>query len=136
MRKILFWLHLIMGLIASILIFVMCVTGVLLTFERQMVDWADRRNARVVPPSGAARIPLSELVAKSGGTPAGVIVRSDPAEPVELVMGRDGTVYVNPYTGAATGQPSKSVHAFFTSTRAWHRWFATSDIAQKRTEPI
>jgi uncharacterized iron-regulated membrane protein len=136
MRKILFWLHLITGVVAGILIFVMSVTGVLLTFERQMTDWADRRNARVIPPSGAARIALSELVAKSGGTPAGVVVRSDPAEPVELVMGRDGTIYVNPFTGAVTGQPAKNVHAFFQSTRAWHRWFATGKVAQERTEPI
>ena len=65
-----------------------------------------------------------------------MIVRADPAEPVELVMGRDRTVYVNPYTGAVTGEPSKSVHAFFNSTRAWHRWFATGKVAQERTEPI
>ncbi len=125
-----------MGVALGAIIFVMCVTGVLLTFERQMVDWADRHNARVVPPAGAPRLPLAALVAKSGGTPAGVIVRSDPAEPVELVMGRDHTVYVNPYTGEVTGEPSKGVHAFFESTRAWHRWFATGDIAQKRTQPI
>jgi uncharacterized iron-regulated membrane protein len=136
MRKILFWIHLIMGVVAGVLIFVMCVTGVLLTFERQMTDWADRRNARVTPPPGAARIPLSDLVAKSGGTPAGVIVRSDPSEPVELVMGRDRTIYLNPYTGALTGSPCATTHAFFQSTRAWHRWFATGDAAQKRTEPL
>ena len=136
MRKILFWLHLITGVVAGILIFVMSVTGVLLTFERQMTDWADRRNARVIPPPGAARIPLSELVAKSGGTPAGVIVRSDPGEPVELVMGRDRTIYVNPYTGGVTGHPANNVHAFFIATRAWHRWFATGKVAQERTEPI
>ena len=136
MRKILFWFHLIIGVIAGVLIFVMSVTGVLLTFERQIDDWADRRNARVTPPPGAARIPVSELVAKSGGTPAGVVLRSDPSEPVELVMGRDRTVYLNPYTGAVTGAPSKAVHAFFESTRAWHRWFATGKTAQLRTEPL
>ena len=135
MRKMPFWIHLIMGVVAGVLIFVMCVTGVLLTFERQMTDWADRRNARVTPPPGAARIPLSDLVAKSGGTPAGVIVRSDPSEPVELVMGRDRT-YLNPYTGAVTGSPCATTRAFFQSTRAWHRWFATGDAAQKRTEPL
>lgn len=136
MRKILFWVHLAMGVVAGLIIFVMCVTGVLLTFERQMTDWADRREARVIPPRGAVRLPLSELISRSGGTPAGVIVRADPAEPVELVMGRDKTVYLNPYTGAFTGAPSKAVHAFFNSTRAWHRWVALSDSSKDRTEPI
>jgi uncharacterized iron-regulated membrane protein len=137
MRKLLFWFHLITGVIAALLVFVMCVTGVLLTFERQMVAWADRHNARVTPPPGAPRIPLSELVAKSGGTPASVIVRSDPSEPVELTVGRDLTVYLNPYTGAVTGEPSKGVHAFFETTRAWHRWFgAGGKTAQLRSEPV
>lgn len=136
MRKVLFWLHLTVGLAAGILILVMCVTGVLLTFERQMTDWADRHNARVAPQPGAVRLPVSDLIAKSGGTPLGVIVRSDPAEPVELSMGRDRTVYVSPYTGAPTGEPSKPIHAFFQSVRQWHRWIALSDTTHKNTEPI
>jgi uncharacterized iron-regulated membrane protein len=135
-RKVLFWLHLAMGVVAGVIIFVMCVTGALLTFERQMLDWIDRHDARVIPSAGAGRLPLSDLVAKSGGTPAGIIVRSDPAEPVELVMGRDRTVYLNPYTGAVTGQPSKSAHAFFQGVRAWHRWVAMSDSTRKKTQPI
>jgi uncharacterized iron-regulated membrane protein len=39
-------------------------------------------------------------------------------------MGRDRTTYLNPYTGAVTGQPSKRAHAFFLSLRSWHRWVA------------
>src|ERR1051326_3273461 len=110
MRKILFWSHLTAAVIAAAMILVMCVTGVLLTFERQMLDWADRGNARVLPPSGRGRLPLTDLIAKSGGTPAAIVVRSDPAEPVEFTMGRDRTIYVDPYTGAVTGQPSKAAH--------------------------
>jgi uncharacterized iron-regulated membrane protein len=136
MRKILFWIHLILGLAAGVIIFVMCVTGALLTFERQILDWAERGPSRVSPPPGASRIPLSVLVAKSGGTPAAVTVRSDPSEPVELAMGKGRTIYVNPYTGAVVGSPSSSARAFFQATRAWHRWFAMNDSTQKPTEPI
>ena len=42
-RKIIFWTHLTAGLVAAIVVGVMCVTGVLLTYERQMVVWAGRR---------------------------------------------------------------------------------------------
>jgi uncharacterized iron-regulated membrane protein len=138
MRKILFWVHLVMGVAAGLIIFVMCVTGVLLTFERQMTDWADRHNARVDPLSGVARLPVSQLIAKAGAPVAGVIVRSDPAEPVEVVAGRDRTsVYLNPYTGAVTGSPNKAVHTFFNTTRAWHRWVALGgELTRKNTEPI
>ena len=136
MRTVLFWLHLTAGLVAGILILVMCVTGTLLTFERQTLDWADRHAARVTPPPGATRLPVADLIAKSGGTPAAVIVRSNPTEPVELVMGRDRTIYVNPYTGEQTGTPSARAHAFFISLRAWHRWIAISDSTHKNSQPI
>jgi uncharacterized iron-regulated membrane protein len=136
MRKVLFWLHLSAGVTAGAIILIMCVTGVLLTFERQTLDWADRKNARVVPSPGAGRLSMADLIAKSGGTPAGVVVRSDPAEPVELVMGRDRTIYLNPYTGAVSGQPSKRAHAVFEGIRGWHRWIAMSDATRKETAPV
>ena len=48
LRKIIFWLHLVAGIIAGAVVLVMSVTGVLLAFERQMVEWADR-DLRVAP---------------------------------------------------------------------------------------
>ncbi len=125
-----------MGVVAGAAILVMCVTGALLAFERQTLDWADRGSARVTPPPGASHMTLADLIAKSGGTPAAIVVHSDPAEPVEMTMGKDRTVYLNPYTGAVNGQPSKRAHAFFISLRNWHRWVAMSDGSQKTTEPI
>ena len=136
MRKVLFWLHLSVGVVAALLIFVMCVTGVLLTFERQMLDWFDRRDARVVVTAGAARLPLADLISKSGQKPIGIVVRSDPAEPVQLILNQNRSVYLNPYTAAATGQPSAGAHEFFEATRAWHRWIAMGDAAKKRTAPL
>src|SRR5262249_2075168 len=131
-----FWFHLAAGVLAGVIILVMSVTGVLLTFERQTLDWADRHNAQVIPPPGATRLPLAGLIAQSGGTPAAVIVRSNPSEPVELVMSRDRTIYLNPYTGVVAGQPSKRAHAFLLAVRDWHRWFAMSDATHKSTQPI
>lgn len=136
MRKVLFWLHLGAGVVAGVIILVMSITGVLLTFERQMTDWADRHAARVVPPPGASRLSLSDLIAKTGGSPIGIVVRSDPREPVEVAMTRDKSILMNPYTGAVTGAPCKTARAFFQTTRAWHRWIAMGDSSRKTTEPI
>ena len=136
MRKAIFWIHLTSGVMAGLIILSMCVTGVLLTFERQMRDWADRRDARVAPAANAARLPVADLIAKADAVPSAVIVRSDPAEPVELVVNKDRTLYLNPYTGAVTGEPSKRMRAFFESVRDWHRWFAGGPAAQKVTQPI
>jgi len=135
-RKILFWSHLILGIVAGVLIFSMCVTGVLLTFERQTLDWADRGDAHAKPQPGAARLPLADLIAKSGAKPNGIVVHSDPAEPVELSLGRDKTLYVNPYTGAVAGERSKRAHEFFEGLRAWHRWFTWSSGSHKVSQSI
>ena len=40
-RKIVFWTHLAMGLIAGLSIAIMCFTGVLLAFEHEIVEWAE-----------------------------------------------------------------------------------------------
>lgn len=136
MRKAIFWIHLTAGVVAGLFILIMCVTGVLLTFERQMRDWADRHDARVVPPVNAARLSVTDLIAKSGTMPSSVVVHSDPREPVEFVVNKDRTIYLNPYTGAVTGEPSKRARAFFESARNWHRWLALGPGAQKVTAPI
>ena len=48
-RRLVFWLHLLTGLTAGAVILVMSATGVLLTFEPQIVDFAER-DLRTVPP--------------------------------------------------------------------------------------
>ncbi len=44
-RKLLFWLHLISGLAAGIVIFIMCVTGALLSFEKNITEFAERERS-------------------------------------------------------------------------------------------
>jgi uncharacterized iron-regulated membrane protein len=126
LRKGLFWIHLTVGLAAGLVIFIMCVTGALLGFERQIVAWADRGSFHVVPPAGAQKLGAEALLAKLPEAPSTLTMRSDPSEPVEAGFGRERTVYLNPYTGAVLGEGSKGVHKFFTQVTDWHRWLATT----------
>src|SRR5829696_4541117 len=41
-RSILFWMHLAAGAFAGVVVLIMSVTGVALTYEKQMIEWADR----------------------------------------------------------------------------------------------
>ena len=41
-------------------------------------------------------------------------------------LGREGQVYVDPYTGAITGEGNKSVRGAMTELRNWHRYVAMS----------
>lgn len=134
-RKILFWCHLTVGVIAGVVILIMSVTGVLLTYEKQIIAWADTRNFQITPPAGAARLPLDTLLAKVreaelGATINTVTLRADTSEPAAVALaagpaagpGSARTLFVNPYTGAILGEGAKGVRNFFHVMTDWHRW--------------
>ena len=110
LRRVLFWLHLAAGTVAGAVVLVMSVTGVLLTYEKQMVAWADGAP-RSTPAAGATRLPLETLLAavraaRPGSTPTAVTVSSEPAAPVTVALGRAGTVFVDAYDGRILGEGS------------------------------
>ncbi len=126
-REIIFWLHLCSGVVAGIVVFIMSITGVALTYEKQMLEWADLREYRSAPPSaGAAPLPLDVLLegvrAERGATPSAIVLRLDPADPVAFSFGREATVYVNPYSGAVLGEGGGDLREFFQVMVGWHRW--------------
>lgn len=129
-RKILFWTHLGAGLLAGLLVLLMSVTGVLLTYEKQMINWADS-DLRIDPvPPAASPLPLSALASRvqqhRNALPTGVVMESDPSVPVAFQFGRAPLVYVNQYTGEVIGEGGQRMRAFMSSMREWHRWLAAS----------
>ena len=40
-RSTIFWIHLVCGVAAGVVVLMMSVTGVILTYERQMLAWAE-----------------------------------------------------------------------------------------------
>jgi uncharacterized iron-regulated membrane protein len=125
MRKVLFWLHLLAGCIAGLVILMMSVTGVLLTYERQTIAWVER-DLRSTP--GEKRLTPEELLAvlhKAGEpAPASLTLREDPTDPVHVSFGPEYALYLDAYSGAVLGQPAANVPAFFRRVTEWHRWFA------------
>ncbi|HWT03349.1 MAG TPA: PepSY-associated TM helix domain-containing protein [Pyrinomonadaceae bacterium] len=129
-RKVIFWCHLAAGVAAGLVILIMSVTGVLLAYERQITYWADTRGYQVQPPSPDAQRQgvekLLEGVRAVRPGAATVTVRADPTAPAEVGFGREGTIFVNPYTGEVLGGGSTRVRAFFRSVTDWHRWLGAS----------
>ena len=81
LRSVLFWLHLVTGVVAGAVILLMCVTGVALTYEKQMLEWADRRSGSVPLPADARPLPPETLLAavvaaEPGAAPTGITVRA------------------------------------------------------------
>ena len=128
-RKILFWCHLICGVIAGIIILIMSVTGVLLTYEKQMIAWADTRNYQLTPPAGATRLPMETLVAKvretQNAAPVSVTMRAGATEPVAFAFNGGRTIFANPYTGEVFGEGATGMRGFFRVVTDWHRWLGT-----------
>lgn len=127
LRKIIFWCHLPVGVIAGVVILIMCVTGVLLSYEKQITAWADTRGYHSTPPAaGAQRLPIETLITKArdarGATPTSLTLKSDPAAPAAIGFGRETTLFVNAYTGAILGEGSPKTRTFFRTVTDWHRW--------------
>jgi uncharacterized iron-regulated membrane protein len=105
----------------------MSVTGVALTYERQILAAADR-NVFAPPQSGAERLSLEELLEaarlrRPDFTPTTVTLTEDLAAPVTLGAGRSGTLLVDPYSGAIGEPAAPRLRAFFGVVEGWHRWF-------------
>jgi uncharacterized iron-regulated membrane protein len=129
-RSFVFWLHLACGIAAGSVILIMSVTGVLLTYQRQIIAWADTRGYHIVP--AAQRLSVDTLIAKAAEsrpdlTPSAVVIRSDATEPASLTVGAGRQLFVDPYTGTVLGEGSgQSVRAFFRGVVEWHRYLAAS----------
>jgi uncharacterized iron-regulated membrane protein/flavodoxin len=126
LHNIIFWSHLLAGVIAGVVIFIMSATGVILMYEHQLVEYAERDMREVVPNDGAQRMSLDKLVANAhaqnpDARPTGVVLRNEPTASVAVGFGRAGATYVNPFTGAVLGKGSK-LHDWFHDVIAWHRW--------------
>lgn len=131
-RKIIFWLHLISGVLGGIVIFIMCVTGALLSFEKDIAEFAERDQRYVAQPANAQKLPLSEILAKVAeakprAKPSAIVLPSnEPNAAWQISLGREGMVFVNPYTGEITGEGATSWRAFFRTVTDLHRWLALS----------
>lgn len=124
-RRVLFWIHLIAGCVAGLVILVMSVTGILLAYKRQIMHHADLVSQWQPGPRGQ-RLPVEQLLAAiqepQGQMPTGITVHSDANDPVSFDFGRERTVLVNAYTGQVLGEESPKLRAFFSTVEELHRW--------------
>ena len=141
LRKIIFWLHLSAGVCAGSIVLIMSVTGVLLTYQKQMQTWADMRSLDGSAPSAGARpVPAAQLVAAAADVkdakPTAIRWRNASDAPVEVVFGREGSVFLNAYTGAVLGNGSNGIREFFRVVTDWHRWLAREGDARATGKKI
>ena len=125
-RSLIFWPHLVCGVAAGIVILVMSATGVLLTYEKQMIAWADQQRMPVVA-ADAPTLSIADLVRSidtaTGETPASVAVPASIDEPALAMVGQR-RLLVDRRTGQLLGDSAPRLRAFFRTVTDWHRWLA------------
>lgn len=131
-RKAIFWLHLIAGVVGGIVIFIMCVTGAALSFEKNILENIEHDQRRVpgnleqqvrLLPS---KILTKVLAAKPDARPSSFASLNDPLTAVTVGLGREGQLFIDPYTGNITGEGNKNARSFFGFMTDLHRWIALS----------
>ncbi len=138
MRRALFWLHLVAGLVAGLLIALLCFTGVVLAFEKQIVAYVGRDAATVSIPANATPLPLDELASRARAAQpdarlTAITVRPDPAARVTFAFGRETTLLADPYTGELRLPGAARTHAFMHLMTDLHR---TLGFHAEATRPV
>lgn len=122
--------HSIAGLVLALLFSLIALTGVIMSFEDEIVDYLNAGIMRVVPRTTPALLP-DELVARlkagpDAGKVAAIMLSSDPSTSVHVRFARDEqgarpfSLYVDPYDGRVLGVPRGE--KFFATVRRLHRW--------------
>lgn len=128
-RKVIFWIHLTCGLLAGVVIFVMSVTGALLSFERNIIEFSERDVRYVAADQNASKLTPHEIIqrvrsARPEVKPSAMSIENVPNAAWLFNLGRDGHLFVDPYTGEIAGEGNRTVRGFFTEMRNWHRYVA------------
>ena len=129
LRSFIFWPHLVAGLTAGLIVLIMSVTGVALTYEKQMLEWSDRSAWTAPLSSDASALPPETLLAQviaaqPGAAPTGLTLRADRSAPATVTLEGNKTLLVDPYTGHIIGEPPTSLRNFFRTMTTWHRYLA------------
>lgn len=132
LRTLVFWSHLGTGVLAGLVVLMMSATGVLLTYERQLTEWAEQQYDVAVP-DNAQPLPVDAILAnfeKSHPDEQHFEIRfvNRPGAAVIVWAGPEPFL-LDPYTGAVIREGEAPIAEFFHFVTRMHRWFALDDTA-------
>ncbi len=128
MRKTFLFIHRWLGIVFGFFIFIVCLTGAVLTFQSEIVRWLNSDLYHVSVPAGAKHLSDKELAARvlaqldKGQTITFIQVSDKPGETAQANIAGMGrrNLFVNPYTGEVLGYPRYT--KFFDTVKSLHRW--------------
>lgn len=150
-KNALFQIHWFVGITAGIVLGVVGVTGAMLSFEHQIVDWMNR-DVRAVEARAEAPLPAPILLARiAAANPSKRITalsfESDPTTSARVTFAPEGggaraqggegrgargeTRYVNPYTAEVLQGEGNAGEGFFRGVRSLHRWLVVGAFGDR-----
>jgi uncharacterized iron-regulated membrane protein len=137
-RRIIFWSHLSIGVTAGLIIVLLSVTGVLLTYERQILGMSEARlSAESMNGERLSADALAAIAMETGGqAQLSLVYQRDPARPVEINAGRGRTTLVDPYSGETIESSAGPASGFFRAVTSLHRYLAMSGDARDTGKAI
>ena len=129
-RKTCFWLHLVVGLLVGLGVAVMATTGLLMAFEKPIVDRAETFDGKSPKPELKAdsieNLLSAAMTEVPDANPTAVTAYADLDKPAAVQFGRERIVYFNNYTLKPVGHEAAGLRSFFKTTEGVHRWLAAS----------
>jgi uncharacterized iron-regulated membrane protein len=120
-RKAIFWTHLAIGLVAGLIIAVIAFTGSMMSFQPQILEWAERPRAGG---EAAPRLSVDELLARAHAfhpdQAAAIVFRAD-TPGLARVSNREGGILVDTATGVVQPLPGQRWRGFFALMLDLHR---------------
>lgn len=133
LKKTIFWAHLVAGLAAGTVILILGITGVIMSFERQILE--ANHGVIVKKPSGELLVagPEKILTNHADRTPSasGLTYYNDPDMPVSVQFGRGKSSYADPYTGESLGEGNTALKGFFAWALRLHRWLTMEGASRE-----
>lgn len=129
-------MHLWLGLLSSIIVFMMCLTGCLYAFKNQISDFSNRDKIYISPISGKIMNPdmIQAELSKQNKELTSLMIPDDKGK--SYVIGYrennlDKSTYYNQYTGEFLGQPNVSSTRFFEIVLDLHRNLMMGNIGRQ-----
>ncbi|MDO6435193.1 PepSY-associated TM helix domain-containing protein [Flavitalea sp. BT771] len=152
-RKIIHVMHLWVGIPCALFLFIICLTGTIYVFNREITQWVDEDKFHVTLPANAFPLPMATLTSllekeQKGLTTTAVTIPSSKTQAWIFSMqekepGKKGgkgnmakgpkakpkisNFLVNPYTGRVQGDAQSTSFVFFNTVLQLHRWLLISN---------
>ncbi len=126
-RKVIFWAHLCVGVVAGIIIAILCLTGAVLAFEEEWIAAAEKDSITLELDASRERKEIDVLVRDTRKAEpelkfSQIIIPADAATAWRLNVGRRDFRYLNPYTGELWQSEAQGLRDFFFFNFELHRW--------------